>query len=64
MMLEMTVGLLAKAPVHSCTVCCKIWRMVAVLGPGCTDGEDDKMLASALSAGACSVAASRDSGAG
>lgn len=65
MVVEMTVGLRAKAPVHSCTVRCRVWRIVAVLG-SCEEADvgDPKIDIRLFSGLACWRAANSDSGAG
>ena len=62
---EMTVGLLANAPVQSCTVRCRICRIVAEAGTAeDTDWGHPKIDMRLFIGPLCSVAASRDSGAG
>ncbi len=65
MVVEIAVGLRANAPVQSCTVCCSMWRMVALEGRDACEGESlPRMVMSVFKGLVSSVAAKRDSGAG
>jgi hypothetical protein len=65
MVVEIAVGLRANAPVQSCTVCCSMWRMVALEGRDACEGESLPRMAMRVFKGlVSSVAAKRDSGAG
>ena len=66
MVVEMAVGLRAKAAVQSCTVCISMWRMVAVEGRhgSCEVASLPRMAIRACTGLESSVAASSDSGAG
>ncbi len=65
MVVEIAVGLFAKAPVHSCTVVCSMCRIVALDGREACGGESLPRIAIRLFNGLdSSVAANRDSGAG
>lgn len=63
MVAEIAVGLRANAPVQSCTVCCSMWRMVALDGRAACTGESSPRIAMRAFTGLdSSVAARSDSG--